>query len=179
MTKRSSPLPRTEAPFTKHGKQWTSTSPFLVIPGPEVHFRIATSSATRWSDPGLTTSRISGTYNAHLRFDHTDHCQIELEHVPHRTNVLIDVGNEPDKTKGCVLVWMELRRDLCSLRRSREAYSALKERFYGSKNSGSTPDRSITVTIVDAGDRYSGSYALEHRRAPRSTADRSYALRFT
>jgi hypothetical protein len=93
----------------------------------------------------------SGVYNSRLRYDHSDRWRVELIGVPGRENIQIHIGNQPDQTKGCILVGMEIDSDLSSLRRSREAYEELKFRFYGSRTPNATPNKEIVVKIVDVG----------------------------
>jgi hypothetical protein len=90
-----------------------------------------------------------GTYDAILRYDHTDQWRIELKNVPGRTNVQIHTGNTPDNTKGCILIGKELDASLCAIKpgTSKPAYSDLKKAFYGSANPVSTPDKTITVKV--------------------------------
>jgi Family of unknown function (DUF5675) len=105
-----------------------------------------------WVDNLQNISSIpAGTYKGSLRYDHTDHWRIELVGVPGRTNVQIHIGNQPDQTKGCILIGKKLGSDLCSLEDSAAAYKALKKAFYGSDNPTSTPDKNISVKIVNAG----------------------------
>jgi hypothetical protein len=108
----------------------------------------------RWADNAQNISSIpAGTYPAILRYDHADHWRIELQNVPGRTNVQIHMGNEPNQSKGCILVGMQLGSDLCSIvgGTSAPAYAALKKAFYGSDNPTSTPDKTITVQVLDPG----------------------------
>jgi len=101
-----------------------------------------------WIDNLQNISSIpAGTYKGFLRYDKGDRWRIELEGVPDRTNVQIHIGNQPDETKGCILVGKKLGSDLCSLQESAAAYKLLKTAFYGSENPSSTPDKTITVTI--------------------------------
>jgi hypothetical protein len=105
-----------------------------------------------WADNQQNISSIpAGTYSAFLRYDHADHWRIELKDVPGRTNVQIHIGNQPDETKGCILVGKKLGSDLCSVENSADAYNEIKIAFYGNKSPNSTPSKSITVQIVDAG----------------------------
>lgn len=107
-----------------------------------------------WADNQQNISSIpAGTYPGTLRYDHTDAWRIELQNVPGRTNVQIHVGNEPDQSKGCILVGLQLSSDLCSIvgGTSAPAYAALKKAFYGTDNPVATPDKTITVQILDPG----------------------------
>jgi hypothetical protein len=63
------------------------------------------------------------------------------------------MGNEPDQSKGCILVGTRLGSDLCSIvgGTSLPAYLALKKAFYGTDQPTSTPDKNISVEIVDTG----------------------------
>jgi hypothetical protein len=88
-----------------------------------------------------------GTYNGIIRYDKTDHWRIELTDVPGRSNVQIHVGNEPDQTKGCVLVGDKLGVDLCSLKGSAGAYAKLKKAFYGTEAPGTFEPRQIKVAF--------------------------------
>ena len=101
-----------------------------------------------WADNMQNISAVPpGRYPAIIRYDHTDHWRIELKNVPGRTNVQIHVGNQVDDSKGCILVGLDLGADLCSLGRSRDAYAALKQSFYGSATPTSSPDLNIQVEI--------------------------------
>jgi uncharacterized protein DUF5675 len=107
-----------------------------------------------WKDNQQNLSSVpAGTYDAHLRYDHQDHWRIELEGVPNRTNVQIHIGNEPDESKGCVLVGTSLTKDLCRISggTSAQAYAKLKESFYGTAQPKSTPLLFISVSVSDAG----------------------------
>jgi hypothetical protein len=105
-----------------------------------------------WSDNKQNISSIpAGKYSGSVRYDHADHWRIELNDVPGRSNIQIHIGNEPDQTKGCILVGMKLGDDLCSLENSAVALKAIKTAFYGSDSPVATPDKSISVEIVDAG----------------------------
>ena len=110
-----------------------------------------------WADNKKNISSIpAGEYSAILRYDHKDHWRIELLDVPgpdgkKRDNVQIHIGNTLDDTIGCILVGMKLEADLCSIKggTSADAYAALKEAFYESKNPTSTPNKTITVKISE------------------------------
>jgi hypothetical protein len=105
-----------------------------------------------WADNQQNISSIpAGTYDGALRYDHSDHWRIELQNVPGRTNVQIHVGNQPDESKGCILVGRKLGPTLCTLQDSALAYADLKSRFYGTDSPTETPDKQITVAVVDAG----------------------------
>ena len=107
-----------------------------------------------WADNLQNISSIpAGTYPAILRYDHTDHWRIELQNVPGRTNVQIHVGNEPNQSIGCVLVGLQLNPDTCSIKggTSAPAYAALKKAFYGTDQPVSTPNKTISVEVVDTG----------------------------
>lgn len=105
-----------------------------------------------WADNQQNISSIpAGTYTAFLRYDHADHWRLELRNVPGRTNVQIHIGNQPDQTKGCILVGKKLGPDLCSLENSADALKAIKTAFYGTDSPNSTPNKNISVEIVDAG----------------------------
>ena len=88
-----------------------------------------------------------GTYNGILRYDKTDGWRIQLENVPNRTGVQIHMGNYTREIKGCILVGTTAKVNDCSVENSADAYSKLKEAFYGSATPNSTPNRTITVTF--------------------------------
>lgn len=125
------------------------TSGYLAINGTIICYTLE----RPWVDNLRNISSIpSGIYQATLRYDHTDHWRIELSGVPGgRTYVQIHIGNEPDETLGCILVGRRLDADLCSLRESRQAYDDIKNAFYGSANPVATPDKNISVEIIDEG----------------------------
>jgi hypothetical protein len=107
-----------------------------------------------WADNAQNISSIpAGTYPGTLRYDHSDFWRVELQNVPGRTNVQIHVGNEPSQSKGCILVGLQLGSDLCSIvgGTSAPAYAALKKAFYGSDNPTATPDKTISVQVLDPG----------------------------
>lgn len=107
-----------------------------------------------WADNQQNLSSIpAGTYPGILRYDHDDHWRIELQNVPGRQNIQIHIGNQPDQSKGCILVGLQLGSDLCSIvaGTSAPAYMALMNAFYGTDNPVSTPDKNISVSVVDAG----------------------------
>lgn len=107
-----------------------------------------------WADNQQNLSSIpAGTYPGTLRYDHNDHWRIELQNVPGRQNIQIHIGNQPDQSKGCILVGLKLGPDLCSIvgGTSAPAYTALMTAFYGTDSPVSTPDKSISVSVVDAG----------------------------
>ncbi len=126
------------------------TSGYLAVNGQIIAYTLE----RPWADNNQNISSIpAGTYPATLRYDHADAWRIELQNVPGRTNVQIHIGNEPDQTKGCILVGLQLGSDLCSIvgGTSARAYAALKRAFYGTDNPVSTPDKSITVQVLDPG----------------------------
>jgi hypothetical protein len=90
----------------------------------------------------------AGTYSAHLRYDKADHWRIQLDGVPGREGVQIHVGNEPEQSKGCLLVGDKLGSDLCSLDNSRLAYQKLKQAFYGDSSADTYDPRSIQVIVA-------------------------------
>ena len=104
-----------------------------------------------WQNNATDMSSIpQGTYKASLRYDHTDQWRIELQDVPNRPNIQIHIGNTTQDTKGCILVGMGLANgQMCQLSNSADAYKALKKEFYGSETPISTPDKTITVEMVD------------------------------
>jgi hypothetical protein len=105
-----------------------------------------------WKDNMQNVSSIpAGTYAANLRYDHSDHWRVELVGVPGRTNVQIHIGNQPDQTLGCILVGQKLDLDLCSLEDSAKALRDIKNAFYGTDSPVATPDKKISVQIVDGG----------------------------
>lgn len=126
------------------------TSGYLAVNGSIISYTLE----RPWQDNQQNISSIpAGTYPGILRYDHKDHWRIELQNVPGRTNVQIHTGNEPDQSKGCILVGTQLGPDLCTIvaGTSGPAYAALKRAFYGSDNPTSTPDKNISVQIVDTG----------------------------
>lgn len=101
-----------------------------------------------WKDNSSNISCIPlGTYNGILRYDKADGWRIQLENVPNRTGVQIHMGNYTRQIEGCILVGTEAKLDSCSVFNSSDAYSKLKEAFYGTNNPNSTPNKKITVTF--------------------------------
>lgn len=91
-----------------------------------------------------------GTYQGHLRYDHSDAWRIELDGVPGRTKIQIHIGNVPADTVGCIVVGDRMdSSDVCKLIDSATAYNKLKAAFYGSETPNATPNKEITVKIVD------------------------------
>jgi hypothetical protein len=104
-----------------------------------------------WRDNAGSISRIpSGTYQGFLRYDKTDKWRIQLKNVPGRSGIQIHVGNYPTEIEGCILVGTGIGNGGTSLTGSREAYSLLKESFYGSATPNMTPHYKITVQCVDS-----------------------------
>jgi len=92
----------------------------------------------------------AGTYRGILRYDKSDAWRIQLEGVPGRTGVQIHVGNVVVQSKGCILVGSHLKTgSLCQVEGSMLAYQALKKAFYGTETPVATPDKTISVTLVD------------------------------
>ncbi|MBL4706426.1 MAG: hypothetical protein JKY54_18000 [Flavobacteriales bacterium] len=101
-----------------------------------------------WADNQNNISAIPvGKYSGFLRYDKSDGWRIQLENVPNRPGVQIHVGNYTSQTKGCVLVDDGVGD--CTVSSSKNAYNKLKVAFYGSENPVQTPDKIITVEIVD------------------------------
>lgn len=120
------------------------TSGYLAVNGKIIVYALERA----WLDNVNDVSSIpAGTYKAHLRYDKKDHWRIQLDGVPKRTGVQIHVGNEPEESKGCLLVGAKLGADLCSLQGSQNAYTALKRAFSYSEKDGSFDPREIEVTI--------------------------------
>ena len=104
-----------------------------------------------WQDNQQNISSVpAGTYNAVVRYDHSDHWRIELLNVPGREHIQIHVGNTLDEISGCILVGNKLGADLCTIvgGTSVTAYNKLRTAFYGTENPTSTPDKNITVEIT-------------------------------
>lgn len=92
----------------------------------------------------------AGTYKGILRYDKGDAWRIQLEGVPGRTGVQIHVGNVVAQSKGCILVGSRLQAgSLCQVEGSKPAYQALKKAFYGTEEPVATPNKTISVTLVD------------------------------
>ena len=126
------------------------TSGYLAVNGQTIAYTLE----RPWADNQQNISSVpAGTYPGILRYDHADHWRIELQNVPHRSNIQIHIGNEPDQSKGCILVGNKLGPDLCSIvgGTSVPAYAALMRAFYGTDHPTSTPDKTISVEIVDGG----------------------------
>ena len=94
-----------------------------------------------------------GSYQARLRYDHSDKWRVELIGVPGRTHVQIHIGNVVQDSVGCILVGKQLMGDACTIRpgTSKAAYDDMKRLFYGTEEPVSTPDKAITVSISDMG----------------------------
>ncbi len=125
------------------------TSGYLAINGKLIVYTLE----RPWNDNQQNISSIpAGTYPAVLRYDHPDEWRIELQDIEARNNVQIHIGNEPDESKGCILVGSSLTSDLCSIASgtSTPAYLALKRAFYGSDHPTATPEKRITVVVTDA-----------------------------
>jgi hypothetical protein len=121
------------------------TSGYLAVDGKIIAYALE----RPWLDNLNDISAIpAGKYKAHLRYDKGDHWRIQLDGVPNRKGVQIHVGNQPDQSKGCVLVGEKLDSDLCSLEGSKKAYAKLKKAFYGSEEEGAYDPRDIVVEIV-------------------------------
>lgn len=88
-----------------------------------------------------------GSYNGILRYDKTDGWRIQLENVPNRTAVQIHIGNYTKDTEGCILVGTGAETTNCTVQNSSQAYSKLKEAFYGTKTPNSTPNKNINVSF--------------------------------
>jgi hypothetical protein len=128
------------------------TSGYLAVNGTIIAYTLE----RPWADNAKNVSSIpAGTYPATLRYDHSDLWRIELQGVPGRSNIQIHVGNEPDQSMGCILVGSQLGGDLCSIvgGTSQPAYRALKNAFYGTDSPVATPDKTITVEVIDSGSR--------------------------
>jgi hypothetical protein len=128
------------------------TSGYLAVNGQIIVYTLE----RPWKDNQQNLSSIpAGTYPAILRYDHSDQWRIELQNVPGRSNIQIHIGNEPDQSKGCVLVGGKLGPDLCSIvgGTSAPAYAALKKAFYGTDSPNSTPDKTISVDVIDTGQQ--------------------------
>lgn len=104
-----------------------------------------------WQNNATDMSSIpKGTYKGTLRYDKKDAWRIELKDVPGRPGVQIHVGNQTQDSTGCILVGMSLvDGKMCHLFDSTGAYKLLKKEFYGSENPTSTPNKEITVEVVD------------------------------
>jgi hypothetical protein len=101
-----------------------------------------------WEDNQNNISAIPvGKYNGFLRYDKSDGWRIQLENVPNRSGVQIHVGNYTSQIKGCILVGEGVED--CTVSSSKKAYNKLKQAFYGSENPVQTPDKIVTVEIVD------------------------------
>ncbi|HTB53220.1 MAG TPA: DUF5675 family protein [Ferruginibacter sp.] len=124
------------------------TSGYLAVNGKIICYTLE----LPWKDNQEDISSIpTGTYNAILRYDHSDHWRIELLDVPNsRTHIQIHVGNKLDNTKGCILVGDKLNANLCSIvaGTSLPAYQKLMTAFYGTITPDSTPDKTIIVEIT-------------------------------
>jgi hypothetical protein len=125
------------------------TSGYLAINGVITSYTVE----RPWKDNQENISSIpSGTYDGRLRYDHSDRWRVELIDVPGRTNVQIHIGNQPDQSKGCILVGKKLNPDLCSLQQSGLAYRDLKKAFYGTETPSATPNKNIVVEVVGSKD---------------------------
>lgn len=91
----------------------------------------------------------AGKYSASLRYDGPRGWRIQLQDVPDRTVIQIHLGNFPRDTKGCVLVGLDVDEDVPQVTDSAGAIKKLKKYFYGTEEPNQTPNREITVTIVD------------------------------
>lgn len=105
------------------------TSGYIAVDGKTIAYALE----RPWLDNINDISSIpAGKYKAHLRYDKKDKWRIQLDDVPKRKGVQIHMGNEPEQSKGCVLVGDKLGEDLCSVKDSKKAYENLKKAFYGS-----------------------------------------------
>ena len=92
----------------------------------------------------------AGTYRGILRYDKMDAWRIQLDGVPGRSGVQIHIGNVVAQSTGCILVGTRLEEgSLCRVGGSAAAYGELKKAFYGSDNPVATPNKAISVTLVD------------------------------
>lgn len=127
------------------------TSGYLAVNGEIIVYTLE----LPWKDNKKNISFIpAGIYSGFLRYDHSDHWRIELQDVPgNREYAQIHIGNVIKNTEGCILVGMKLEKDLCSIvgGTSVTAYKALKKAFYGTDTPNSTPNKTITVEIVNGG----------------------------
>jgi Family of unknown function (DUF5675) len=90
-----------------------------------------------------------GTYNGWLRYDKPlDRWRIQLDNVPMRPGIQIHIGNRPFQIQGCLVVGDKVFNTQNRLEDSAKAYARLKNKFYGTDNPISTPDKSITVTVT-------------------------------
>jgi hypothetical protein len=120
------------------------TSGYLAVDGTIIVYALE----RPWVDNLSNVSSVpAGKYKAHLRYDKDDHWRIQLDGVPGRTGVQIHIGNQPEESKGCILVGEKLGADLCSLQGSKKAYAKLKKAFYGSEREAAYDPRNITVEI--------------------------------
>lgn len=129
----------------RQGFETQCTMGFLLADGPGgIPVLLGYTLERPWKNNRKNISSIpTGTYEGIVRYDHDDHWRIELNGVPNRTHVQIHIGNQPDESKGCILVGLKVSPAECRLGASRKAYARLKEYFYGS----STPVQSPNVTI--------------------------------
>jgi hypothetical protein len=102
-----------------------------------------------WKDNQSMVSSIpAGKYAGHLRYDKPDKWRIQLGDVPGRSGIQIHIGNYTREIQGCILVGQGLGADGCSTTSSKDAYSALRKKFYGSDEPNACPDLTIIVEVV-------------------------------
>jgi hypothetical protein len=89
----------------------------------------------------------SGAYDAFLRYDKNDKWRLQLTNVPNRSGVQIHIGNWPSQIQGCVLVGNKVKTRSNAVEQSSNAYTNLKNTFYGSSNPNMTPDLTVKVKI--------------------------------